>query len=448
MYLANASKPQKNYLCFMARRSFLVDVTGVIFSRIVLIVAGLAISVILSRNLGPAGFGIYSAILVLPLIIVSFAQMGIRASSIFHIGRKHYESSEIVGSVIHLLAFTSLLAILVAWIGYRVLDDQSYTSLYIVLVLLSLPFRLAMAYFGGVFLGREQIRKSNFVNWFAEFLHLVAVVVFVWWLDWGISGALMSILAAHVAITAWALVVIYKDTGIRMKFRPEILKSLLAMGIVFAASFGIIQLNYRIDILLLQKLSSMEEVGYYSLGVSIAEKLWQLPLAIGVVLMSRTANADDQKAIDRMTARLVRVSLLASLGISIVLFIVSPYLVPAIWGETFRASVMTIQYILPGILFISIYRVLNSRLAGIGKPQVSIYVFAPALVLNVLLNLWWIPGFGAFGAVMATNVSYSLGTVAYIVLYSKIVGMPVAEIFKYQKNDFMFLFEIRKWLKR
>lgn len=432
----------------MVRRSFLKDVTGVIFSRIFLIVAGLLISVILSRKLGPAGFGIYSAILVIPLVVVSFAQLGIRASSIFHIGQKRYEQGEITGSVVIVLAMTSLLAILITWIGFLFFDDASYTPLYIVLVLLSLPFRMAMAYFGGIFLGREQIARSNFINWFAEFLHLVAVIIMVWLLDMGIEGALLAMVVAHAAISAWALFVIRKDTGIILKIRPEILKSLLSMGFLFAASFGIIQLNYRIDVLLLQKLSTLDEVGYYSLGVSIAEKLWQLPLAIGVVLMSRTANAQDQQAINGMTARLVRVSLIAGLGASVILFFLSPWMVPAIWGAKFHESILTVQFILPGILFISVYRVLNSRLAGIGKPQVSIYVFTPALVLNVLLNLWWIPLYGAFGAVMATNVSYSLGTIAYVIFYSRIVGMPVIEIFKFQKNDFNFVKEMKKWVIR
>jgi O-antigen/teichoic acid export membrane protein len=307
---------------------------------------------------------------------------------------------------------------------------------------------MAMASFGGIFIGREQIGRSNYINWFSEFLHLVAVVLFVWILDMKVAGALLAILVSHAYITIWALFILNRDNGFRLKINKDILKSLLSMGLLFAMSFGIIQLNYRIDILLLQELSTMDEVGYYSLGVSIAEKLWQLPLAIGVVLMSRTVNTDDQQKINEMTARLVRVALLAMLISCVILFVLSPYLLPAIWGEKFRPSIMTIQYILPGILFISVYRILHSRLAGIGKPQVSIYVFTPALILNVLLNLWWIPLYGAFGAVMATNASYSLGTLAYVFVYSKIVKMPVAEIFRYRKNDFAFIKEMKKWLNR
>jgi O-antigen/teichoic acid export membrane protein len=220
------------------------------------------------------------------------------------------------------------------------------------------------------------------------------------------------------------------------------------MGFLFAFSFAVIQMNFRIDILLLREMSSPQEVGYYSLGVSIAEKLWQLSLAIGIVLMSRTANATDQDAINRTTAKLVRVSLIAGLLASLALVVITPWVVPLIWGAKFQPSVLVIQTIVPGILFISVFRVLSSRLSGIGKPEVSIYVFLPALVLNILLNIWWIPLYGAMGAVMATNASYTLGTIAYIFVYSRIIKMPVSKIFAFQKSDFAFVSEFRKWITR
>jgi hypothetical protein len=46
---------------------------------------------------------------------------------------------------------------------------------------------------------------------------------------------------------------------------------------------------------------------------------------------------------------------------------------------------------------------------------------------------------------MATNVSYTLGTLAYIFVYARIVKMPVLQIFAYRRSDFDFLRKIRRW---
>ncbi|HOW25902.1 MAG TPA: flippase [Bacteroidales bacterium] len=432
----------------MAQRSFLKDVTGVFASNVFTIAAGLLASVILSRNLGPEGFGIYSAILVIPLVVVSFTQLGIRGSAIYHLGRKKFVQEEIVGSILMILAMTSVLGILITGIGFLVLDDESFSGLYVLLVMLSIPFRLAMAYFGGIFIGKEQIGKANFINWFSELIHLVAVAVFVWILEWKVAGALLSLLAANFLITLWAWLRIGKEIGFRFQYKAVIIRDLLSMGLLFALSFVIIQLNYRIDVLLLQKMSTLDQVGFYSLGVSIAEKLWQLPLAIGIVLMSRTANAADQELISQTTGKLVRVSFLAGLIASAILAVLSPWLLPLVWGEEFESSVRIIQYILPGILFISIFRIMSSRLAGAGKPHFAIYAFLPALIINILLNLWWITPYGALGAVWATNVSYTLGTLAFIVVYSKVTHTPVRRIVEFKKDDFSFIKEFRKWILR
>jgi O-antigen/teichoic acid export membrane protein len=432
----------------MARKSFLKDLTGVFSSNIFIILAGVLVSVILTRKLGPGGFGIYSAILVIPLLVVSFAMLGIRGSSIYHVGKKEYAQRDIVAGVLYILMGTSILGIIITALTFLFVNDSSYSTVYMALVILMIPFRLAMAYFGGIFIGNEQIGRANFINWFAEVVHLAAVMVFVLLLNWQIKGALLALLISHVIVTAWALYYLHKEFRLHLNFQWDVIRNLLSMGFLFAASFAIIQLNFRVDILLLKELSTMEEIGFYSLGVSVAEKLWQLPFAIGIVLMSRTANATDQEAINKTTAKLVRVSFLIGLAASAAMILVSPWIVPLLWGGQFQPSIVIIQYILPGILFISIFRVLGSRLSGIGKPQVAIYVFLPALVINVLLNLLWIPKWGALGAVHATNVSYTLGTLAYIFVYSRIVKMPVLQIFAFQKSDFAFLNEIRSWMKK
>ena len=432
----------------MAPKSFLKDITGVFSSNIFIILAGLLVSIVLTRRLGPAGFGIYSAIQVIPMIVVSFAQLGIRGSSIYHIGKKKMDMDEIVAAIMQILLVTSILGILITVTAFYFLKDESYTRIYILLVLMLIPFRLAMAYFGGIFIGKEQISRSNFINWFTEVMHLAAVVIFVWLVNWQITGALLALLIPQIIISFWALFILKNEFKLSLRFRPGAVKDLLKMGLLFALSFMVIQLNFRIDILLLQELSTAEEIGYYSLGVSIAEKLWQLSLAIGIVLMSRTANATDQELINRTTARLVRGSLVAGVLASLALIVVSPVAIPLVWGAKFQPSILVIQTIVPGILFMSVFRILSSRLSGIGKPAVSIYVFIPALILNILLNIWWIPSYGAMGAVMATNASYTLGTIAYIFVYSKIVKMPAREMFAFRKSDFDFLKELKKWTKR
>jgi Na+-driven multidrug efflux pump len=78
-----------------------------------------------------------------------------------------------------------------------------------------------------------------------------------------------------------------------------------------------------------------------------------------------------------------------------------------------------------------------------GKPQIAIYTFAPALIINFILNLYLIPRYGGIGAAWATNVSYGIGSLAFVFAFSKITGISVAQLFTYRRSDFYFFRDIK-----
>jgi O-antigen/teichoic acid export membrane protein len=225
------------------------------------------------------------------------------------------------------------------------------------------------------------------------------------------------------------------------------MKSMIKLGLVNAIAIFVMQLNYRLDILMLKKLSTLEEVGYYSLAMQIAEQLWHIPYAIETIVWSRSANTQDNEAMHRTVASIFRVSLVIGLVAGVLIFFVAPSLVPLIFGNDFTHSVTMIQLVLPGILLLVGFRILNSRLTGMGKPQIAIYTFAPALIINFVLNLFLIPRYGGIGAAWSTNVSYAVGSVIFVILYSRLVKMSVIDIFTYRKSDFYFFRDIRKRLR-
>ena len=83
----------------MAQRRFLRDVVGVLNSNVFSLACGIGVSILLTRILGPEGFGLYSAIVIIPIIVVSLTHLGIRGASIFHLGKKLYDESELVSTV-------------------------------------------------------------------------------------------------------------------------------------------------------------------------------------------------------------------------------------------------------------------------------------------------------------------------------------------------------------
>jgi O-antigen/teichoic acid export membrane protein len=432
----------------LAKRSYLQDIASVFGTNIFTLASNLLLVVVLVRLLGPANYGLYTSVLVVPMLVVSFFQMGIRATTVHLIGSGKYDDNSIVSSVLTILLLTSLAGILFSGLAYFFVNTAGYTLLLMGMALIIIPLRLTAVYTGGVFLGKEEIPSSNLMNWLSGLMMLIFAMIFVLALKMGLNGALLSMLLSNLVVAIVALVKLFRRFTIRMSFANPLIGKLLQTGVVYALSFLVIQLNYRIDILLLKALSTPAEVGIYSLGVSVAELLWQVPLAISIVVMSRSANATDQTAINQSTARLLRISMVFGLIISTFIILLAPWVVPLVFGEKFRDSILVMQTILPGILMVIFFRILSGQLSGMGRPEVALKAFIPALILNVILNYVWIPGYGANGAVMATNISYTLGSVIYLFAYSRISGMRVREILRFSREDWGFLLRIRNKISR
>lgn len=411
--------------------------------------SNLIIGILLTRLLGAAGFGLYSAIIVVPIMVIGFTQLGIRRSTIYHIGNKLIPEDHIVSALFLLMLYTSTLSILICGFVYFFSASQPFDPLIIALVLITIPMLISNVFAGGIFLGKEEIKSASLVNAGPTILTLILTIIFVWGLKLSVLGAFLAIAAANLlmVIYTYRLILVRFHYNITWKYHEGIMKSMIKLGLVNAIAIFIMQLNYKLDILMLKKMSTLEEVGFYSLAMQIAEQLWHIPYAIEMIVLSRSANSQQDKFIHRTVASIFRVSLIIGLAGGISIFFITPWLVPLIFGKDFSQSVPMIQTVLPGILILIGFRILNSRLTGMGKPQIAIYTFTPALIINFILNLFLIPKFGGIGAAWSTNISYAFGSLFFVIIYSKIVQMPISEILRYRRSDFYFFRDIRQHFK-
>ncbi|MCX6305246.1 MAG: polysaccharide biosynthesis C-terminal domain-containing protein [Bacteroidetes bacterium] len=432
----------------MAKRTYLRDILSILGSNLTVTFCNLAIGVILTRWLGAAGFGLYSAIIVVPVMVIGFTQLGIRRSAIYHIGNKLLPEDHIISALFLLLLWTSALSIIICGFVYFFSESQPFDPLIIVLVLLTIPLLLTNVFAGGVFLGKEDIKRASIINAGPTIITLLLTILLVWGLKMSVLGAFMAIAIANFIMffITYRIIIVQFRYNITWKYHEGIMKSMVKLGLVNAIAIFIMQLNYRLDILMLKKLSTLEEVGFYSLAMQIAEQLWHIPYAIESIVLSRSANTHDDKFVHRTVASIFRVSLLIGLLSGLVIFLIAPWLVPLVFGQAFVKSVAMIQVVLPGILILVGFRILNSRLTGMGKPQIAIYTFMPALVINFILNLFLIPRFGGIGAAWSTNVSYAAGSIIFVIIYSRMVKMPLSEIFRYRASDFYFFRDIKNRL--
>ncbi len=418
------------------KSSFLKDLLAVFQSKAAIIVFGFAMSIITARYLGPEGNGIIAALMVYPTLFMSIGSLGIRQSTTYFVGQDKYPIEKVYGAALAIWLFTTVLVLGTCYVLIRYFSKGDYSSVHIFLAIAAVPFTLYNTYTSGIFLGKQNIREFNRINWIPAGINLLFTFLLVVIIPWGVTGSMIgTVLAPFIMffLVSWR---IRKMMQVKFNFDFALMGRMLRLGIVYAVSLLVINLNYKADIILLEKFSTASELGVYTKGASIIQYLWEIPMLLSTLVFSRSAGARDPKEFSRKVSKLLRIASSIILVASIVLFFLSDFIIVFLFGEAFRGSVMVLKLLLPGVLLLTIFKVLNMDVAGKGKPWLSMYAMVPAVIINIILNILWIPAYGANGSAFASTISYTVAALLFLYIYSRNVGIPVREIAQFRKDDF------------
>lgn len=401
-----------------------------------------AASILAARLLGTEGKGILVSLLLIPTILISIGELGIRQALVYNLGRKNYDKNALISTSYILSCLIALPLSLIALLIYAFYYKNEFGYLLQFLAISGIPIALFTKVSSGIFLGSGRIGVFNKVGWIPNSVNLIGIFVLIGLFKWGIVGAALSSLLGNLIILFYGLNIIIRETSIRFSlFSWKISQRLLAKGFLFALSLFIIQLNYKIDIFFLKYFLPFSEIGLYSVGVNLAEILWQIPSAIGVVILSRTAIGND--ANQKYTiAKALRLSLLLMTLVAVISIIIMPYFIPLVYGTEFKESINVNRILMIGVVIFTFFKILNSRIAGLGKPHLTIVIFIPCLLFKILANLLLVPLYGIEGAAWASNISYILGSILMLLTFSKIDGIKIKEIFRFSLGDWSEIIQI------
>lgn len=416
--------------------SFIKDVLSVGMSRMFIIAISLGSSIVTARYLGPENNGIIAALLVYPSLFMTIGSLGIRQSTTYFIGKEIYEEADVKSAITQIWFFSSVLSIIICFFLMTFLSSSSSRILLVILALLPIPFNLFVTYSSGVFLGKNQIREFNKVNWLPNFLTLAFTVLFVIFFDMGVVGAMLAMLGGPFFMFFLMLRRNKFVQSFNLQFRWDIIRALLKLGITYAVALLVINLNYRVDVLLLDRLSDPEQTGLYAKGAGITQYLWQIPMILSTIVFARSAASKNGKEFSHKASQLLRLSLIAVSSLSVLLFLVSDLLISLMYGEAFSGSTAILNILLPGVVILTFFKVLNMDLAGKGKPWVSMKAMVPGLIVNIALNLILIPEMGAKGAALSSTISYGIAGILFLFFYCSETGLSVGDVLRLRKSDF------------
>jgi len=261
----------------------------------------------------------------------------------------------------------------------------------------------------GVYRGMEDLRRESVVLPVQNLLSLSLLSA-----AWSINLTEPWVAAAGIAIPRlvgliWLFLEANKIKSIDIKNDginfQELLKEAWTLGIVLI----LIQMYFRIDTAMIGYLVDEGEVALYNSAFVIVEGSFFLPSLITAALIGSLSQTDRflssfQKGIKILSISGFLLGLLVSSS--------SVWFFNNFYPPEFSKAGNLLQLLSWAIPLVYLGTLMTQSLVALDKHKIYLFLTFCGLLINIILNLIWIPEFGATGAVWSTLITESFVPIA------------------------------------
>ncbi|HKV33477.1 MAG TPA: oligosaccharide flippase family protein [Pyrinomonadaceae bacterium] len=395
----------------MNNRRFSRDVAWTLGTRVLMIVNSVAAGIIVAHWLGAKGVGELAVINVAVTTIVQLGSFGLPSSNTYFIAqdRAHFRAAT-VNSFLFAAVIGSLLAEALSvaasfrpdWFGFvspKLISIAAVQIPFLLLTLIGLNILLALG----------KLREFNLLDLVSQSVVLINALLILIVFGRGLDALvkLNTVTSVLVSIVVVVLLVAGGKKLVDSKWRADaaLLRRMITYGLKFHISVLAGAIIFRVDLLVVNHFRGAEEAGVYSVATQFGMMLMLLPSVIATLLFPRVTAEQDAHGettwhVTRYTALIMLVCCLVAVPVS--------FLLPLVYGAAFSNATMLLLILLPGVYLIGLESVLVQHFSALGLPRTIPVYWLVTLVVNLVLVFALVPQFGAYGAAIASTVSYAL----------------------------------------
>ena len=377
-------------------------------TRVLVVFVTFATAVVVARELGPTGRGLYAVAATLGAIGAQFGNFGLHASNIYFVAKDRTHLPALIGNTLAVVVLSCLVA---ALSGILFVYWPSLSPIHGTLLLLALafvPISLAYLLIQGLLLGVNEVRAYNNIESLGKILALVLISILVVF-----HGRSVELFFAATALSVmvtflWALARLRRVSTAPPKVSWPVFRQSIGIGLraYTIAFFGFLLL--RIDLLMVKYMLGATEAGYYSISQVLAENTMMFPVVIGLLLFPKLSALKEREEKLQLANKAVLVTAALMLPAVVIAAFAAGPLISLAFGPSFLPAVAPFAWLMPGTYFLGIETVMVQLLNSEGFPPIIVVAWILDTLINVALNFWAIPHYGITGASIVSSVCYFL----------------------------------------
>lgn len=393
-------------------------------------------ALLLARILGPEGRGLYALIVTVPHIAAMICNFGLVASTAYFVSKGTIHKQQILTIIYLFPLIVGFLAIILLYF-FSKYYVQIFPEVSLPLLQYAIMLIPIIAFFnnGLAFLqGEKRFSAFNAVNFFNPLVFLLFFIIFVIFFDFQLQGAIFSWQIGFILSALLGAYLITQKNTFDFSVKRNDFITLIKYSSRISMSEILTFLNYRMDIFLVGFFLDAKSVGWYTIAVVIAETLWFLANSIANVLFPNFSERKESEAQNLLKKGFSVVFWFTLISVLILIFL-DHYIIQIAFGTEFLTSLQALQFLYPGVLLLSLYKILSSYIASRNKPGIIMRIAFIGLIFNFILNVILIPKLGISGAAIASSTAYGLMFFCGLIWFKKNGIIPIHSLFVIKKRE-------------
>lgn len=430
------------------KSSFILLIGNLLFR-----VGGYINRLLMSRMLGPEGYGLYGLTLPFQGIFQILSAGGLPPAISKYIAEYNAKDEKalarqiIITSTKFMILMAILLSIVLLFSSDFIANEIFHKPLVVWplrAVCLITPFSVVVGSMRGAFQGLYKNEYTVYNRLAEQVATIVFACVFVFFGMYAMGAVLGS--AFGFIVSAITAVFLYKkyidpilssEDSLQLSLNEEL--KLLWKLICFAIPVAITALSemaiYDVGTLIIGIFMLSTDVGYYNAADPISRIPLVISLSISTVLLPAASEAyilHNQELLQEYVVDCLRYGILTVLPMCIMISVFSTPILIILFGSSYIPSSDVLSVLVIGMSFYSIYMICSSILQGTGQPKLPMYILIVGILMNVTLNATFVKVLGILGAAIGTSITTCILMliILFVVIRNTKISIPWNNILK------------------
>lgn len=378
------------------------------------IIAGLFIGIWVARYLGPEQFGLFSYVLAFTAIFGGIAKLGLDGIMVRELVNHPENRDTYLGTAFWLKILSAFIAMSIIAAIVPFTSNNTITNLFIFIIAAGLVFQsfeVVEFYFQSQVLAKivaickvTQLVLSSMIKIYlvlneAELIYFLLVTTFD---------------ALSLAVSYSIAYKLKKNPAFYKHFDLSIARKLLKDSWPLIFSAIVVMIYMRIDQIMIKEMLGEYEVGIYSAAVRLSEAFYFIPMLITASLLPAILNAKKQseELYKRRLSSLYTLMAWMAIAIALPMTFLADWLIIMLFGQAYEDAGQVLIIHVWASIFVFLGVASSKWFITENLQRFTLINTTTGAILNVILNITFIPKFDLLGAAFTTVISQ--GVAAYL----------------------------------